>query len=375
VDDGAVGIVAILSTFGFPTMALWLRYRYKALERGLTAAAPPPLVEAVARERKLLEERVRNLESIVCSVDSELHRRIEQLSARAAGLPPAPAARMVETANAAFSLPSGHVVAHRYRVERELGRGGMGTVYLAHDAQLGEAVALKVMSTRGLLDDVQGMERFRREASAARKVTHENVIRIHDVGEDSALGILFLSMEYFAGRPLGSLLQERGALPVDEARRILAAVGAGLTAAHEAGVIHRDLQPSNVLLHPSGAVKLIDFGLAKAPLLAGLTMTGLILGTPEYMAPEQVRGRVVDERSDVYAFGCMAYHMITGRPPFRAETPIAVGFAHCTEVPVPPRELRPELPPALSDAIVQALAKDPAARPRSVAELCRALGA
>src|SRR5262249_6452722 len=149
----------------------------------------------------------------------------------------------------------------------------------------------------------------------------------------------------------------RGALPLDEAREILGQVCAGLDAAHQAGVIHRDLKPANILINPQRQVKIIDFGLAKTSFVAGMTATGLILGTPEYMAPEQVRGRDIDARTDVYALGAVAYHMVTGSAPFAGDTPIAIGFAHCTQPVRPPVELRAELPPRMNAAILRALAK------------------
>jgi serine/threonine protein kinase len=155
----------------------------------------------------------------------------------------------------------------------------------------------------------------------------------------------------------------KGPLPVNQAREILAAIASGVAAAHAAGVVHRDLKPQNVLLGSGGrVVKVIDFGLAKSTFQAGATATGVIQGTPEYMAPEQVRGLATDARTDVYALGATAYYALTGRPPFQGDTPIAIGFAQVHDVPRAPRELRPEIPAALEAAILRALDKDPAAR-------------
>jgi len=238
----------------------------------------------------------------------------------------------------------------------------MGAVYLADDEVLGELVALKVISSAWATDEAAMVTRFRREAAAARKVSSPTVIRIHDLGE-ARPGLLYLSMEYFAGRTLSELIAQRGMVPLDDTRDILKQIGTGLEAAHNAGVIHRDLKPSNVLIGERGAVKLIDFGLATTAVGDGLTATGAILGTPHYMAPEQVRGKNVDVRTDVYAFGALAYHLVCGRPPFSGDNAIAIGFAHLSEPPPPPRQLRKDVPPALEAAILAALAKLPDDRP------------
>jgi serine/threonine-protein kinase len=419
------GVVAILMVFGMPVAIVFIVKYFKALEKGLIgpkakAQGLPPAerqqLEALARERQLLEARVQNLETIVCSVDLELNARLNRLAAeqsRVLALPPAPvrpaagalaglaggarpAAAVAPTAVAGApdaapapvamvpaelgqsisgitpaEVKAGQMLLGRYKVEKELGRGGMGAVYLAHDAQLGEVVALKVIASAVCCDNLGAVERFRREASAARKVTHPNVIRIHDLGSDS--GVVFISMEYFPGMTLAQLLSRRGALPLDEARDILAQAADGLSAAHRAGVIHRDLKPQNVLVDAGRKVKLIDFGLAKASFMEGMTATGLILGTPEYMAPEQVRGRPVDSRTDIYSLGCVAYHTLCGVPPFRGDSAIAIGFLHCTQAPVPPRQLRPDVPPPLEAAVLRALAKEPAHRFESVEEMKRAM--
>jgi hypothetical protein len=401
------GLIGVLGAFAMPVLLVFIikyfRFREKQLEAG--RGHDPQLLKALEQERKLLEERVQNLESIVCSVDFELNARLNRLASglsQAYKLPPAalagsgvhPIGAVVSAAENAGGGPGGaeavtpvvakggetrseeppaprglgelrpgEAVLGRYTIEREIGRGGMGAVYLARDAQLGERVALKVISSLASDDPQSIAGRFRREVAQARKITHPNVIRIHDIGEDN--GLLFLSMEYIEGQTLAERLRRGGPLPIPEALSILGEVALGVAAAHAVGVVHRDLKPHNVLIAErpgSRVVKVIDFGLATSLFLAGMTATGMILGTPEYMAPEQVRGVPSDLRTDVYALGVMAYHVLCGRPPFSGETPIAVGFAHLHQEPRPPRELRPDLPVSVEGAILRALSKEPTRR-------------
>ena len=390
----------------------WTKRRYDLKEKSLTSGGQEERaqLEVLANERKLLVERIENLESVVCSTDYELNLRIAQLAAaqsaapalsgEAATAPPATAtenapatdagagsdatihgsdsslrdkAAAVRTAHGApAELPLGHVLGSRYRIDRLLGRGGMGAVYLASDQVLGEQVALKVIASSWSHDRNAMVDRFRREASAARKVSSPHVIRIHDLGETDD-GLLYLSMEYFAGQTLGELLSSRGPLGKMDIREILGQICDGLGAAHQAGVIHRDLKPQNVLVNDQKQVKLIDFGLAKTAFMAGVTATGLMLGTPYYMSPEQVRSKDVDVRSDIYSLGALAYHAVTGRPPLDGDNPIAVGFAHLSEEPVPPRQHAPGISKELDAMILAALAKDPRDRPSSAAMFRQAL--
>ncbi|HTM21263.1 MAG TPA: serine/threonine-protein kinase [Kofleriaceae bacterium] len=386
------GIFAIIGVFG--PFFYWLKRRYDLKERTLEGqgGGDRKQLEGLDKERKLLQERVENLESIVCSVDFELNQRIARLAAgdshsprpalaagaaEAAGnpatsgtLPASP--RPAEPLRATPELPLGEVIGNRYRVQRLLGRGGMGAVYLADDEVLGEPVALKIIASAWSTDPGALVDRFRREASAARKVSSPNVIRIHDLGETRD-GLLYLSMEYFPGRTLADMLAARGRLSAADLADIGGQVCDGLGAAHGAGVVHRDLKPQNVLVGERNAVKLIDFGLAKTAFLASLTATGLMMGSPHYMSPEQVRGKECDARSDIYSLGALVYHAATGHPPFEGENAIAIGFAHCSEAPRPPREICPDLSERLSDMLLRALAKDPRQRPASAAEFRAAL--
>jgi serine/threonine-protein kinase len=379
-----VGLVAVLGAFGVGPGLVYLRNKHKLESQKLELEAKnghnkPQETQKLLEENKLLRERVENLESIVCSVDFEINKKLARLTDEQrsiAQLPAAPAApaALDKTATAigtpqkaqpvTTSLEVGQVLAQRYRVQRLLGKGGMGAVYLADDEVLGELVALKVISSSFASDEAAMIARFRREAAAARKVSSPSVIRIHDLGE-ARPGLLYLSMEYFAGRTLTEMIAQRGIVPLKDVQDILTQVATGLEAAHQAGVVHRDLKPANVLVGERGAVKIIDFGLATTMAGDGLTATGAILGTPHYMAPEQVRGKPVDARTDIYSLGALAYHLVCGRPPFAGDNAIAIGFAHLSEAPTAPVILRKDCPEKLSAAIVAALGKEPADRPAS----------
>ena len=404
---GLEDIVAIVMVLGMAPAIIKIRSDSKLKARKLELEAgngggSNKDTKRLVDENKVLRERIENLESIVTSVDYELNQKMVKLleEQRSRIVLPSEPITPVTPGNAptappkaigldatmtlapridsaprqiGTSLEPGQVLAGRYRVQRLLGKGGMGAVYLADDEVLHELVALKVISSAFATDENALIARFRREATSARRVSSPQVIRIHDLGE-ARPGLLYLSMEYFAGRTLTELIAQRGVVPLKDVEDILQQIGTGLEAAHEAGVIHRDLKPSNVLIGERGAVKLIDFGLATTLVGENLTATGAILGTPHYMAPEQVRGKPVDVRTDVYSFGALAYHLVTGRPPFSGDNAIAIGFAHCTETADSPRTLRKDCPPKLSDAIMAALAKAPADRPSSAKSfLARAL--
>jgi len=288
----------------------------------------------------------------------------EHATPRSANASPAP-----EQLQRQSTLQSGQRVAGRFVIERALGAGGMGEVYVAHDSTLDETVALKTIASS--LVGTAAVDRFRREAQAARRITHPNVVRIHDIGQDGPLS--FISMEYVEGQSLGARLDHEGSLPTAEVKRIALELCAGLQAAHDAGVTHRDLKPDNVLLDRSGKVRVIDFGLASVDTYTGLTATGAVMGTPGYMAPEQVLGKDADARTDIYAVGCILYHALAGVPPFSRDSAIAVGFAHCYDAPTSLVAHRTEIGTAWESLVMRTLAKDPDDRFQSANDLRDAL--
>ena len=286
------------------------------------------------------------------------------------------AAELAEATEPA-SGESGALVAGRYRLIELIGSGGMGTVYKAHDAELDEMVALKTLR-RELVSAPGALERFKREVKLARKVTHRSIARVFDVGEtDGANGEKFLTMEYVKGRSLGRVLGERGPLSPSEAVQIGGAIAEGLAAAHAAGVVHRDLKPDNVLIEDGGRVVLTDFGVARAIEATDVrsTAAGGIVGTPAYMAPEQVEAGTVDGRTDVYALGIVLFEMLSGVLPFAGETPFAIAAARLIRAPIDLGTLRPDLPTPLLDVVRRALARTPSSRFQSASAMATALAA
>ncbi|MFO0905239.1 MAG: family 16 glycoside hydrolase, partial [Pirellulales bacterium] len=254
----------------------------------------------------------------------------------------------------------------KYTILQRLGQGGMGVVYLGHDARLDRRVAIKVLPERVANDEVQ-RERFLREARAAARFSHPNVVTIHEIDEHD--GVYFLAMELMAGSTL-DLLRAYGKLRWENATRAIAAVCRALVAAHAAGLVHRDIKPSNILRSSSGEVKLSDFGLAKSTgNEASLTTTNTVLGTPTYMSPEQCRSEPIDGRSDLYSLGCSYYELLTGRPPYVAEQSIQVCLAHLLN-PIPDASVdAPGVPPACAAIVARAMAKEPRDRYSDAAEM------
>ena len=259
----------------------------------------------------------------------------------------------------------GSVFDGRYRIERKLGAGGMADVYLAEDQELGRRVAIKILNDRHAADD-SFIERFRREAKNAAGLSHPNIVSIYDRGE--AEGTYYIAMEYLDGRSLKELIVGRGPAPIkvsiDYARQILAAVGF----AHKHGIVHRDIKPHNVLVGPEGRLKVTDFGIARSG-ASQMTEVGSIIGTAQYLSPEQARGAPVDQTSDLYSVGVVLYEMLTGQVPFTGDTPLEIAMKHLSEVPKPPSELRPEVPHDLDSVVLRALAKDPSERYQSAEEM------
>jgi len=252
----------------------------------------------------------------------------------------------------------------KYEVAAVLGEGGMGVVYRARDPVLARDVALKVLDA-GLARDPTLVRRFEEEARAIARVQHPNVMRIFVVGEDR--GRRYYAMEFIRGRTLAALIDERGPMPLAAAASVFRQILQAIRQIHQAGIVHRDVKTANVMLEEgTGRAVLMDFGLAKGDYRDSFTMVGAILGTPEYMAPEQAMGGAVDSRSDIYSLGAVLFEMLTGRPPFQAPDTIAVLKKQVEEAPPPARSLRPDTPPAVDAALARMLAKDPAERPSSV---------
>ena len=264
-------------------------------------------------------------------------------------------------------------LARRYRLDERIGVGGVGTVWRAFDLNLHRDVAAKTLDVTATHDDPEAVPRFRREAIAAAGLSHPNIVGVYDTGTDGDLA--YLVMELLTGPSLRDLIRDEGFLHFDEGLRIAKSVGEGLAAAHAIGLIHRDIKPGNVMLHHD-VPKIVDFGIARLEQEAGeaLTRPATAIGTPAYIAPEQALGEPATPASDIYSFGCLLMALFTGRPPFRAEQPLALTHAHVSEAPPHLADLRPDTPPALDELVSRMLEKDPRVRPTAkdvVTELTR----
>jgi serine/threonine protein kinase/tetratricopeptide (TPR) repeat protein len=281
-----------------------------------------------------------------------------------AGSPQASITKTLETTT--DELTRGTLLAGRYEVIEELGSGGMGRVYRAYDKKIEEEVALKLIRPE-IAAEKRTVDRFRNEIKVARKITHKNVCRTHDLGEEGKA--LFITMEYVRGEDLKSLIRRTRILSTGTAVSIAKQVAEGLGEAHSLGVVHRDLKPSNVMIDKDGNAKIMDFGIARSLSGAGTTAEGAIIGTPEYMSPEQVDGKPADVRADIYALGVILFEMVTGRPPFEGETSLAIAHKHKYEPAPDPRTLNPQLPEDLGRLILRCLEKEREQRYQTTGEL------
>ncbi|MFE9395467.1 protein kinase [Streptomyces flavidovirens] len=260
----------------------------------------------------------------------------------------------------------------RYRLTHRLGRGGMAEVFAAEDVRLGRTVAVKLLRS-DLAEDPTSKARFTREAQSVAGLNHHAVVAVYDSGEDQVGGsvVPYIVMELVEGRTIRELLQNAEAPGPEQALIIVSGVLEALAYSHQHGIVHRDIKPANVIITHSGAVKVMDFGIARA--LHGaqstMTQTGMVMGTPQYLSPEQALGKAVDHRSDLYATGCLLYELLAQRPPFTGETPLSVVYQHVQDIPVPPSEISDVAPPELDGLVMRSLAKDPDDRFQSAEEM------
>ena len=282
-------------------------------------------------------------------------------------------------ATVAMKMQEGGIVpgmtfAVRYEIKEMLGVGGMGMVFKAVDTELGDMIAIKTLKQEILGEDPSALERFKGEIRLARKISHRNVVRTHDLGESG--GVYFITMEYVEGKSLKDLIHSRGKLPVPVTLTVAKQLCRALEVAHDEGVIHRDIKPANMVVQPDGILKVMDFGIARlAKRKSGVTQAGMVVGTPDYMAPEQLMGDDIDARADIYAVGCVLYECLTGKPPITADSPMTLIAKVLEEVPIAPRVINGEVPDALNDLVVACLSKDPDGRPQSALALHDALAA
>jgi protein kinase-like protein len=277
---------------------------------------------------------------------------------------PAPSIPAVNIGSVALAA-----IGQRYEILGEAGHGSMGNVYKARDRETGEIVALKLLKPE-IASDHAMMERFKNELLFARKITHKNVCRMHEFNRVG--GVAYTSMEFVEGESLRSVLSRFGGLPQRKAVDLALQICSGLKEAHAQGIVHRDLKPENIMVDAHGNVKIMDFGIARS-MEAVTRLTGSMVGTPQYMAPEQVAGKPVDYRTDIYSLGLILYEMFTGTPAFQADNPVAVALKHMQEEAVPPHQIDPAIPAYIERTILKCLLKDPANRFQSIAQLEQAL--
>ncbi|MGB6865902.1 MAG: serine/threonine-protein kinase, partial [Candidatus Aminicenantaceae bacterium] len=263
-------------------------------------------------------------------------------------------------------LTRGTTFAGRYEIIEELGKGGMGRVYRVEDTKLEQEVALKLIKPE-IAKDKKTIERFRNELKLARNIRHKNVCGMFDLGETE--GANFITMEYVRGEDLRSLIRRIGQLPVGKSVSIANQICDGLAEAHRLGVVHRDLKSNNIMIDKEGNVRIMDFGIARSLETKGITGAGVMIGTPEYMSPEQVEGTDVDQRSDIYSLGVILYEMVIGRVPFEGDTPFTIGMKHKGETPKNPKELNTQISDDLNRVILRCLEKEKERRYQNAGEV------
>ncbi len=263
-------------------------------------------------------------------------------------------------------LVRGSLFARRFEVIEELGKGGMGKVYRVFDKKIEEEIALKLIKPE-IAADREVIDRFRSELKMSRKISHRNVSRMYDLGDEE--GTYYITMEYVPGEDLKSFIHRSKQITTGTAISIARQVCEGLEEAHRLAIIHRDLKPSNIMVDKDGNAKIMDFGIARSLAGKGLTGAGVIIGTPEYMSPEQVEGKDIDQRSDIYSLGIIFYEMLTGRVPFEGDTPLTIGVKHKSEAPIDPRQLNSQIPEDLSRLILRCLEKDKEKRCQTTADV------
>ncbi len=269
-------------------------------------------------------------------------------------------------------LTTGTTFADRYQIIEELGKGGMGNVYKVLDTKIKEKIALKLLKPE-IASDKKTIERFSNELKFSRKIRHENVCQMFDLNEEK--GMHYITMEYVHGEDLKRLIRKMGQMSAGQAISLAKQVCAGLTEAHKLGVVHRDLKPQNIMVDEEGKPRIMDFGIARSLKGKGMTGAGVMIGTPEYMSPEQVEGKDVDQRSDIYSLGVILYEMVTGRVPFEGDTPFTIGVKQKSEIPKEPGELNSQVPSDLSKVIMKCLEKDKEKRYQSAGEVRSELAA
>ncbi|MGD8540397.1 MAG: protein kinase [Candidatus Aminicenantes bacterium] len=263
-------------------------------------------------------------------------------------------------------LTTGSTFAGRYQIIEELGKGGMGKVYKAHDSEIREKVALKLLKPE-ISADNKTIERFQNELKFSRKIGHRNVCRMYDLNKEE--GNYYITMEYIEGQDLKGLIRQAGQLTVGKSIFIAKQVCDGLAEAHRLGVVHRDLKPQNIMIDREGNARIMDFGIARSISEKGITGAGVMIGTPEYMSPEQAEAKEVDKRSDIYSLGVIMYEMLTGRVPFEGDTALSIAMKHKGEIPKDPKELNPQIPDDLNRIILRCMEKDKAKRYQNVEDL------